>query len=213
MSSSTERLPAGPEQGQRSIRVPQLVLSLLTVAVFALLAVWWQTTTSERVPVVALANDVVAGSPITRADLTEIRINADISPEVAPAEFIDVFVGTVPIGDFAAGTLITDRMFRTTTALGPGQAFVGVRVDSTRAPSGLAVGDRVQALLSGPDDAPVVLAPDAEVESVSQDGDRTSVRLRMGIVEAQLVQIQADSVVLIEIPNTGPASWDGGEDS
>ena len=65
MTSTTrsgELAPAGPKRQQRSIQLPQLLLSMLVVAVFALLAVWWQASTTSRTPVLALASDVSTGS-------------------------------------------------------------------------------------------------------------------------------------------------------
>lgn len=200
--------PAGPRRQQRGIRLPQLLLSLLVVAVFALLAVWWQANTTSRSPVVALANDVEVGVPITRADLTEIYISADIAPRVEGAEFIEAFVGAVPVTDLEAGTLITGRMFRSTIPLASGQAFVGLQLDGTRAPSGLSSGDRVQVLLRGEDDVVEILAADAQVESAVVDDTLVQLRLRMGLEQAQRVQLAAKAVVVIKIDNTGPASWE-----
>ena len=205
--------PAGPRTRQRGIRLPQLLLSLLVVAVFALLAVWWQANTTSREPVVALANDVEVGVPLTRADLTEIYISSDIAPRVEAAEFIELFVGKVPVTSLEAGTLITGRMFRVAVPLTKGQAFVGLQLDATQAPPGLVTGDRVQVLAEGSDDEVRLLAQDARVESVALDGVRVALRLRMGLEQAQRVQLEAKSVVVIKVDNTGPASWENEDPS
>lgn len=209
---SAELSPAGPKTQQRGIRLPQLLLSLLVVAVFALLAVWWQASTTSRTAVLALANNIEQGQPISAADLTEIYISTDVQANVSGAQFASSFVGTVPVSDFAAGTLITGEMFRRDSALLDGQAFVGLFLNPNEAPVGLAPGDRVQVLdqING---EMQILSPDALVESVLANGDEVQLRLRMDVNAAQDVQVRSQSVVVIEVNKGDPAPWEGGEDS
>ena len=129
--------PAGPKRQQRGIQVPQLLLSLLVVAVFALLAVWWQASSTSRTGIVALAVDVAQGESIAAADLTEIFISTDIPANVVPIEAREVFVGARPVADLSAGTLLTTEMFVSGAELETGQAFVGLVLDFTRAPRGI----------------------------------------------------------------------------
>jgi len=208
-STTSDLSPAGPRRQQRGIQLPQLLLSLLVVAVFALLAVWWQASTNSRMPVVALAADVAQGEPITAEQLTQIYISSDIAPRVQPATDIGVFVGARPIADFSAGTLITTEMFVAGAELRSGEAFVGLVLDNTRAPSSLVAGDRVQVLLParGQEQADIV-ADGARVESVRLEGSLRVVRLRMDLNEAQRVQINSGTVSLIEIDNSGLAWWE-----
>jgi hypothetical protein len=207
-TSPANLAPAGPGRQQRGIRLPQLLLSLLVVAVFALLAVWWQASTTSRRPVVALANDVSIGVPLTREDLTEIYISTDIPPRVEDAAFLELFIGTYPVADLPAGTLITGEMFRRTGPLLTGQAFVGLVLDGSRAPSGLVPGDRVQVLVADPDGAARTLSPDARVELTQESNGQVILRLRLDVDAAQAVQLQAGSVVVIEVENTGLAPWE-----
>jgi len=204
-----ELSPAGPRRRQRGVRFPQLLLSLLVVAVFALLAVWWQASTTSRVPVLALANDVSVGVPLDRSDLTEIYINTDVPTTHESPEFVDLFVGVRPLVDLEAGTLVTGAMFRSSPMLAAGEAMVGIRVTGDEAPSGLAAGDRVQVLTGDGDQQVRVLVPDAVVEFVSpdRDGAHVSLRLRMGVEQAQRTQLVADQVVVIEVTASDPPSW------
>ena len=127
-------------------------------------------------------------------------------------QFVDLFVGVSPVTDLEAGTIITGSMFRRATALGPNEGLVGLRLSGDEAPSSLVPGDRVQVLAEGQGDADgpsvVILAPDARVEAVSsEDSGVRLVRLRMGVEQAQIVQLVAEQVVLIEVDNEGRASW------
>lgn len=207
-ASSPERRPAGPREPQRRIQLPQLLMSLAIVALFALLAVWWQASTSARVPALALATDVEVGIPITRGDLTEIFINTDVPARYEDPRFADLFVGVSPVTDLDAGTIITDSMFRRADALGPDDATVGIRVSSDEAPSGLMPGDRVQ-VLTRPDEGGsevMVLAADARIEAVDfVDSGNRVVRLRLAVDEAQIVQLAAGRVVLIEVADAEPS--------
>lgn len=205
--------PAGPKTQQRGIRLPQLLLSLLVVAVFALLAVWWQASTTSRTPMLALANDVKADVPLSAADLTEIYVSSDVPAAVVAAEFADAFVGTRPVADLSAGTFITGEMVQRPAPLLAGQAFAGLIIDGNRAPTRLATGDRVQVLLSAPDGTTEIVSPDARVEFVDVVGAELSVQLRLDVNSAQRVQLNATRVVLIEIENEGPAPWEGEDPS
>ena len=204
LTAPSDLNPAGPSTTQRGIRLPQLLLSVLVVAVFALLAVWWQANTASREPVVALARDVQIGVPLTRADLTEIYVSTDVPASTEDAQFLDLFVGKVPVASLEAGTLVTGAMFRVTTPLAEGQAFVGLDLGLSQTPSGLVPGDRVQVLNTDGE----LLAADARVETATDDDDKTRLRLRMSVDQAQAVQPVADRVVVIEIDNAGPASWE-----
>ncbi len=206
-----ELTPAGPKRQQRGIQLPQLLLSLLVVAVFALLAVWWQASTTSRTPVLALAADARQGEPLKASQLTEIFISSDVPANVQPSSDMSVFVGARPVTDLSAGTLITTEMFVTGAELGSGQAFVGLVLDSDRAPIGIVAGDRVQILAptNGSDEVDT-LSPDALVENASYDGRTLYVRLRLDVASAQRVQVMAGQVSVIEVDNTGPASWEDG---
>lgn len=199
--------PAGPRSPQRSVRVPQLLLSLLVVAVFALLAVWWQATTSSRTPVLALANDVVAGEPLSRADLTEVFVNSDVPINSESPEFVDVFVGVSPITDLEAGTIISTDLFRSSQGLGSDEAIVGLQVDADEAPSTLRQGDAVQVLVSGSGGEPQILSSEAVVEAVVRSTSGAAiVQLRMSVTDAQQVQLDASEVVLIEVSGSDETS-------
>jgi hypothetical protein len=186
------------------------LLSLFVVAVFALLAVWWQASTTSRTPVLALASDVTQGEPLRLDQMREIFISSDVPANVQPASDASIFVGARPVSNMSAGTLITTEMFVAGAELAPGQAFVGLALGGTRAPTGIVVGDRVQILVAASSDGGVdIVSPDALVESATYDGRTLLVRLRLDVTSAQRVQLLAEDVVLIEVDNSGQASWSG----
>jgi len=205
--------PAGPKRPQRGIQLPQLLLSLLVVAVFALLAVWWQASSTSRTAVLALANDVTVGEPIALSDLTEVYLSTDVPSNVQSADGRGAFVGALPVADLPAGTLINSDMFLVGSTLGTGEAFIGLVLDGTQAPIGLSAGDRVQVISVANRAAPETLSPDARVENATYNANSLSIRLRLGVEAAQLIQVNALGVVLIEVDNSGPASWESEDPS
>lgn len=210
MTDLSDLTPAGPRRKQRGIQLPQLLLSLLVVAIFALLAVWWQASSTARTPVLALAADVEEGQQIERGDLTEIFISSDVPAQVTDSANLEAFVGARPVTDLSAGTILTPELFVGGSELQPGQAFVGLVVDGTRAPTGLVSGDRVQILLSAPGDDVDIVSENALVEFARRDGGQVQVRLRLDLTSAQRVQLRARDVVLIEIADE-PAFWESEE--
>lgn len=202
-----DRAPAGPKRQQRSIRLPQLLLSLLVVGVFALLAVWWQANTTARVPVISLAQDVEVGQTMTRADFTEMYVSADLQPDVADFAGVNAYVGSFPLVALKRGTIISGSMFSLAQPLEAGQGLAGLRLDAGQAPFGLSSGDIVQ-VLSGSGDNVVILAADARVDAVRGTDSEVVVRLRMSAGDAQRVQLSAGEVVVIEIAKEGPLTWE-----
>ena len=200
--------PAGPKQQQRGIQLPQLLLSLLVVAVFALLAVWWQASTTSRTPVLALANDVQQWQTVNQSDFVEIFISTDVPANVVASSSASRFVGARPVTDLAAGTLVTGDLFVAGAELAEGQAFVGLELGRTRSPRSIVEGDRVQVLVGSSDGEVEILSPDARVESARLENDVLSVLLRLDTTAAQRVQTQADRVVIIEVDNQGLADWE-----
>lgn len=210
-AASPELAPAGPRRKQRGIQLPQLLLSLLVVAVFALLAVWWQASSTARTPVVALAADVQEGQEIDLEDLTEIFISSDVPARTTDSSRIEEFVDARPVTDLSAGTILTTDLFVGGSDLLEGQAFAGLIVDGTRAPRGLVAGDRVQVLLPSSGDGGVdIVSENALVELARPVGDQVQVRLRLDLRSAQRVQLRSRDVVLIEIPDE-PAFWESEE--
>ena len=109
---------------------------------------------------------------------------------------------------------VTTEMFVGGAELLPGQAFAGLVLGGTRAPSGIVAGDRVQVLAPSQDDDVVrLISPDAQVASAKYDGQTLVIRLLLDVTSAQEVQVLSGEVVIIEVDNTGPAGWElGGEE-
>ena len=150
-------------------------MSLAIVALFALLAVWWQASTSARVPALALATDVEVGIPITRGDLTEIFINTDVPARYEDPRFADLFASV----DFDLTDFIDAR-------LGPVPAyFIGKGLKQARALFSRAAselpGQTAEYLREETRDVIGAWEHEkfaAEVETLRDDAERLAARLR-----------------------------------
>lgn len=188
----------GPTQQQRGIQLPQLLVSLLVVALTALLILWWNTSTSARVPVLALASDVSQGEVVGPEDLVTVYVSADSPIETSSEQFVGVFVGSAVRADFKAGTLVVGEMFQQNKPLGENEALVGLLLDANQYPPGLATGDSAQVLvLSEAAGEPV----SATVETVLVSSGNAWVRLRVDRSDAERLQRAAASnqVALFEV--------------
>jgi len=188
----------GPAEQQRGIQLPQLLVSLMVVAVSALLILWWNTSTSAREPVLALANDIPAGQVIDESDLVTVFVSADSPIETTSEQFVGVFVGAVARTDFEAGTLVVDKMFRESVALGADEALVGLLLSANQYPPGLVPGDAVEVLVLN---APAELVRSAVVESVSASSGNAWMRVRVAREDAEILQraAAANQVAVFEV--------------
>ncbi len=133
-----------PPEPARRTQVPQLVVAVFLVALFALGAVVLYTQATARDPVVALAVDVARGEAITPEMLQVVHVSTDdaiafMAPDASPALF-----GQRAIADLPAGSLVSAALFVDNTALDDGEAVVGMALGPGEYPSPfLAVGDHV----------------------------------------------------------------------
>lgn len=136
-----------------------LVGVLLTVGSALTFAVLWMNA-GDRVPVLAVARDVPAGSTIAAGDLEVVRVSADPGLEpIAAGRRADV-VGQTAAVDLVAGTLLTDAHLGEGTLVEAGDAVVGLPLTDAQLPTtDLRPGDTVVVVDTTPPD---VSAPAAD---------------------------------------------------
>jgi hypothetical protein len=171
--------------------VPQLVVALFLVALFALGAVVLYTQGTAREPVVALAVDVARGEAVTPEMLQVVHVSTDdaisfVSPDASVALF-----GQRAIADLPAGSLVSAALFVDNTALDDGEAVVGLALGPGEYPSPfLAVGDHVSVVRTVRDSAELAdaigdvapQAPTGEGLEVPEPGDANFVLVSDAVV-------------------------------
>jgi hypothetical protein len=149
----------------RSRRRPGLyALGTVLVVVGALAAVWLVNSTSNRVPVLVLANDVSYGDTITRADLTTTEVAHDPSVRTVPADQASEVVGNVAATTLLKGSLLSPGQFAVAAPPGAGQVLVPLAMPVSRLPAGgLQPGDKILVVDTPPADADVPVTAPASI--------------------------------------------------
>lgn len=140
------RLAPPPARQRRwSLAVVGLLLTLGAALAFAVL---WMNA-GDRRPVLAMARTVPAGEVVTAADLEVVRVATDPGVAVVPSERRSRVVGRTAGVELVAGSLLSERQLGTPTAVGPGEAVVGLPLRSSQLPARLRPGDRVAVVDTG----------------------------------------------------------------
>ena len=190
-----------PPTRQRG-RLPELVIGIIVMVAFALGAVLWHSSTTEREAVLALVGDVERGDTITATDLRVIYVASDDPIAHVRQEDSASVVGRIATTDLEAGTLVTRSQVADRVVLGDGDGVVGLALDPGQFPAlGLLPGDRVNVVSAEPVAQPdgdgassPVLASGGEVFAVEDLGGqgRQFVSLRMDEDDANRVAAAAE---------------------
>ena len=159
-------------------RLPEVALGLLVIAAFALASLWWFTSATEKIEVIALANSVERGQIVEIDDLVVVSINSDDPLATIDSSNPEAIVNRVALASLPAGTVLTPSMFAASNRLVTGVGIVGMELDPGQRPGvRMLPGDLVS----------VVLTPDPN----------GSVELTGGGA-ASLAEILVDAAVVIE---------------
>ena len=157
-----DRLPRAPRERRPMLAVLAVLLIVGGAAVAGLVALRQDT----RVPVLALAVDVPAGTEITEQMLTTLPVAAE-NTLLVPASQQDQVVGRYARLALAQGQLLDTSMLTDSGLLRSGTVAVGGAFQPGRMPaSGLQPGDVVQLVNVADPVAPSVVVADARVSSV-----------------------------------------------
>jgi hypothetical protein len=195
-------VPGGGRQRRWSLALVAVLVTLGSALAFVVL---WMNA-GGRHPVLALANDVVAGQVIRDDDLTVVRVATDegITPVAASAR--DQVVGQPAAADLLAGTLLVPSAVGSNDGLETGKSQIGIPVSRERMPSGdLERGDTVTIVRTGgqSEDAAPDTIGSARVFDV-QVGDDSSANIRVSVViDSELAlqvaaAVDADQIYLVK---------------
>lgn len=204
--------PSGTSDGRRHL--PEVAAGALVVLVFALGVLWWQASSTDQEPVLAMRNAVERGQTVTIDDLQIVNIATSDSLAVLTEAQAGLVIGRVARTDLAAGTLIGAEQFSDGSLLADGEGVVGLSLQPGQVPSlSLSPGDVVSVVRTPTagdprafdDDsiAAAVLVERATVVEVSPIGvqGHVFVALQVGEPDAARVAVaaSADRVRLIQV--------------
>jgi Flp pilus assembly protein CpaB len=176
---STAARPGRPGVDGNLPRLPrrygQWAAAVLFVLVSVLAAGWVWQQRSDRIEVLAVVHEVPAGAVLDADDLQVVEV-AGVEGAVRATDASSVIGSTVGVA-LLPGQVLTENMVTADPVPGAGERIVGLELDGTRAPGGLAPGDRVTVLAVPPTgdastpsqlSSPTVLAAVATVQSVDR---------------------------------------------
>ncbi len=147
--NGSEQIRLEPPPGRRA-RVPELVVGAALMVGFALAAVLWHMSATDKEPALALAAPISRGEAIEAADLRVVYVASDGPIARLGEREAQELVGRVAVSDLPAGTLVTSGILAPRLTLAPGEGLVGLALDPGQVPSSeLAVGDLVN-VIAGP---------------------------------------------------------------
>ncbi|WP_234388940.1 SAF domain-containing protein [Streptomyces sp. AS58] len=125
---------------------------LALAAVGALVAVWQVDEAGNRVPVIALAQDLKAGQTVKKSDLAVAQIAPDAALAPVPVSRSGDIVGKTAAADLPKGSLVTDASVHEGAPVAKGRDTVGILAKPGQLPAQrLRTGDAV-ALVHTPQD-------------------------------------------------------------
>jgi hypothetical protein len=203
-TNRTEAVRLAPARGPRRIRVPELVLGVVLVGVFALGAVLWQSSNNQRVPVAVLAAPVSAGDVIEETDLRPAEVALGDGVAAVAWEARQQLVGRTAVADLPAATVLVPGLVVDEPVLAAGEALAGLKLADGAYPTGsLRPGDAVAVVRAARPDGSdgVTVAADARVSDVTDLADEAGVLvvLRLSEPDAAAVSAVADQVRVVRV--------------
>jgi hypothetical protein len=190
---SGEVLPTPPRLRRRPILI---ALSLVFVAVGALLAAYLVTALADTQPVVAVRADVARGQVIERSDLLVVDISPDPALKTVPGDQLESLVGKFARVDLAAGGLVTSSAVTDQNLPAAGESLVGISLTPAQLPAHpLSPGDNVR-IVTTPrqQDDPPTKAPTsvtATVVGTRPVGDQGQVVVNVTVPQSAAAQLAA----------------------
>ena len=212
--TATQRpMSLGHELPRVPRRYGQWAGAVLFVVMAVLLAGWFWQQKSDQRAVLAIAEPVPAGSVITAKDLEIIEVSG--VKGAIPSADSDTVIGSTAAVGLVDGQILTRDMVTADPLPGPGERVVGLQLEATRAPAGLAPGDVVVVIAVPPEgdpstpgnlDNPTVLAPSATVASaaaIEGAGTRLTLVVPEPVAERVTAYVAAGRVALVQAPAGG----------
>lgn len=195
---ASNRLPTTPRRRRPAVAALAALLLVGGALVAGVLAV----RMDERQSYLQVSQDVPVGQKITRDDLTEAQVAADVPGLIATSRAAEV-IGLYAKVAMGKGQLLDAAMLSRKGPLQAGKAAVGIVLVEGRTPAdGLASGDLVELVRIGQGSTPPAVIGQAMVLTVSADekkgsglGDKSSTAVKAAtvLVERQDVQAVADA--------------------
>ncbi|MBW0101414.1 SAF domain-containing protein [Pseudonocardia sp. KRD291] len=139
MTTTAQARSAPPEPTSRPLRRRRssrvLLLSVVLAILGALLGAYAYRAAVSRVGVVGVAQPLSFGAAVQIVDLREVQLPTDTGLATIEWSEVDSVVGKLTATDLRAGQILTPDSVTGERVPAPGEAVVGLSVESGRAPS------------------------------------------------------------------------------
>jgi hypothetical protein len=124
--------------------MPELVVGVLVMTVFALGAVLWHLSAVDKSPALAVVGNVERGQTLSATDVRVVYVSSDGALARLTEADLNSVVGRVALIDLGPGTLLTRSLVADRPALEAGDGIVGLSLEPGGYPAlGLSPGDLV----------------------------------------------------------------------
>jgi hypothetical protein len=124
--------------------MPELVVGVLVMTVFALGAVLWHLSAVDKSPALAVVGNVERGQTLSVTDVRVVYVSSDGALARLTEADLNSVVGRVALVDLGPGTLLTRSLVADRPALEAGDGIVGLSLEPGGYPAmGLSPGDLV----------------------------------------------------------------------
>lgn len=131
----------------RRVRIPELVIGVMVMTVFALGAVMLHLSAVDKSPALAVVGSVERGQTLSASDVRVVYVASDNALARLTEADLNTVVGRVALVDLAPGTLLTRSLVADRPALEDGDGIVGLSLEPGGYPAmGLSPGDLVNVI-------------------------------------------------------------------
>ena len=129
---------------RRRVRMPEIVIGVMVMTVFALAAVMLHLSAVDKSPALAVVGSIERGQTLSASDVRVVYVASDNALARLTEADLNTVVGRVALVDLAPGTLLTRSVVADRPALEDGDGIVGLSLEPGGYPAmGLSPGDLV----------------------------------------------------------------------
>jgi len=188
--------------------MPELVVGVLVMTVFALGAVLWHLSAVDKSPALAVVGNVERGQTLSASDVRVVYVASDDTLARLPEADLNRVVGRVALVDLAPGTLLTRSLVADHPALEAGDGIVGLSLEPGGYPAmGLSPGDLVNVVRTiDPADPINDAADDTDSGSGSEASTATGdVVIARGATVVSVEELSSDRLLVSILASEGDA--------
>jgi len=181
-----------PPPGRRA-RLPEFVVGAALFVGFALAAVLWHMSTTDKAPALALAAPVSQGEVVEASDLRVVYVASDDPIARLGRSAARDLVGRVALADLPAGTILTSGSVAPRLGVGPGEGLVGLALDPGQVPAARLLPGELVNIVAGP----------AEGAAAAADGRLTAVLAsRATVFAVEELRTEGGKLVSVKLPES-----------